>query len=67
MTDFLQAIAAHLNRTPTLCRCGHPSVLHADRFGCTARFEHDSGSDVCPCADPEADSCHCAEAGEAGG
>ncbi len=49
MTDFLTAIADHLNRTPTLCRCGHPSVLHAERFGCTARWEHDSGSDVCPC------------------
>jgi hypothetical protein len=49
VSDFLTAIADHLDRTPSLCPCGHPSVLHADGFGCTARFTHDSGSDVCPC------------------
>jgi hypothetical protein len=49
MSDFLQAIAAHLDAEPSMCRCGHPSVLHAEGVGCTARWEHDSGSDVCPC------------------
>ena len=49
MTDFLTAIADHLNRTPTLCACGHPSVLHSGGWGCTARWEHDSGSDLCAC------------------
>jgi hypothetical protein len=49
MTDFLQAIADHLNAEPTICPCGHPSVLHVERFGCSARWEHDSGSDVCDC------------------
>jgi hypothetical protein len=49
MSDFLQAVADMLDREPTMCRCGHPSVLHAPRVGCTARWEHDSGSDVCPC------------------
>jgi hypothetical protein len=86
MSDFIDAIAAHLDREPSMCACGHPSVLHAarvgcvavpwgegppcecydaegrppcrcghflaehtDRVGCTARWEHDSGSDVCPC------------------
>lgn len=39
----------HLNAEPSMCACGHPSVVHADRVGCTARWEHDSGSDVCPC------------------
>jgi hypothetical protein len=48
-TDFLQAISDHRDREPTMCPCGHPSVLHADRVGCMARWEHDSGSDVCPC------------------
>lgn len=59
MSDFLTAIADHLNRTPTICPCGHPSVLHAADWGCTARWEHDSGSDPCSCADPEADACAC--------
>jgi hypothetical protein len=36
-----------------MCACGHPSVVHADRVGCTARWEHDSGSDVCPCEETE--------------
>jgi hypothetical protein len=47
--DFLLTVADMLDRTPTMCPCGHPSVLHTDRVGCTARWLHDSGSDVCPC------------------
>jgi hypothetical protein len=35
VSDFLAAIADHLNRTPSLCICGHPSVLHVD-VGCIA-------------------------------
>jgi hypothetical protein len=49
MSDFLQAVSDHLNRTPSLCICGHPSVLHAEGVGCLGRFEHDSGVDLCPC------------------
>jgi hypothetical protein len=49
MSDFLQAISDHLNAEPIMCACGHPSVLHTTLIGCTARWEHDSGSDVCPC------------------
>lgn len=49
MSDYLDAIAAHLNAEPSMCACGHPSVLHADGHGCMARFIHDSGSDACPC------------------
>jgi hypothetical protein len=45
MSDFYDALVAELDREPSMCRCGHP--LHAGR--CTARWEHDSGSDVCPC------------------
>lgn len=45
MSDFYDALVAELDREPTICPCGHP--LHAGR--CTARWEHDSGSDVCPC------------------
>jgi len=51
MSDFLLTIADHLNRTPTLCACGHPSILHLPDWGCTARWEHDSGSDPCACDD----------------
>jgi hypothetical protein len=36
MSDFIDAIAAHLDREPSMCACGHPSVLHAARVGCVA-------------------------------
>lgn len=49
-SDFYDALVAELDREPTLCRCGHP--LHAGR--CTARWEHDSGSDACACDEPRA-------------
>jgi hypothetical protein len=49
VSDFLAAISDHLDRTPSLCVCGHPSVLHAEGVGCLGRWEHDSGVDICPC------------------
>jgi hypothetical protein len=48
MSDFLQAIADHLNAEPTMCACGHPSVLHTDRVGCMAAVDR-AGSARCRC------------------
>jgi hypothetical protein len=47
MSDFLASIAAHLDRTPSLCVCGHPSVLHAEGVGCLASPDNDGVP--CPC------------------
>lgn len=51
MSDFLTAISQHLDRAPSMCACGHPSVLHADGVGCLAGVNYgNDDDDICPCA-----------------
>jgi hypothetical protein len=51
MSDFLLAIAAHLNRTPTLCACGHRKDSHERYVGCLypSNWRTTIGPVSCPC------------------